>query len=279
MQGRVVAATVMLVAAGCGGGAPGPAAGDDLPTIEAWCAARSVEACAEGFYLLRDDPAREACVLAARPDDDLYETCTLPDVAEPVTTVPTQGSEAAAQAAAEHYRERLRAGRERLAADLAALLEASHPGDTVEVVMVPEAPLTLRDADALVGRFDGSFELAWRTDYVCLAGEGFPPGGEPSRVAYRDGVARAERLRREAETSPNPVTGYFMLEDAWAKMAEGAGALLEPGVQVEALSGALPIRTLGAVLADPGLSEVWVGRVDGWLLDLSEPPPPECPGP
>jgi hypothetical protein len=276
MRRFAVAVCLFVLIAACGGG--DPAAGDDtVPTLEEWCAAQAVDRCVDGFYLLYEDPGLEACIVRTTAGDDLYQQCVLEGVPDepPVTTIPPDDPGIDPGAAA---RERMRADRVAVSADLVSVLETAHPGGEVEVTLVPVEPLSLRESDALVGGFEGIFERAWRTDHVCLIGEGFPPEGEPSRVAYRDGVARAERLRREVEASPTPVTGYFILSDMWAKLAEGARKLTDPGVMIEALSAEVPVRVLPDLLVHPGLVEVWVGVADEWYLDLSEPSIPECTG-
>lgn len=252
---------------------------DDSTPLEGWCSSQTVDRCVEGHYLLYSYPGEEPCVFSSILEEPLFVQCPQPpDLSNPTipsTTDPTPESIEDDERRAIEVRSQFLADAQSLTAELSALLAATHPNGTVSTSLVPIEPLTLAAADNLVAELGGDFDMAWRTDYVCLPGEGVPPIVS-TRTAYRDGVERAVQQRREAEESELPVTGFFFLSDSWARMDQAARALQEPGVLVEALTASIPVSSLDAALSRPDLQTAWIGITDPDLLRLSDQPQPAC---
>lgn len=252
---------------------------DDSTPLEAWCASQTVDRCVEGYYLLYSYPGEETCVFSSILEEPLFVQCPQPsDLSRPTipsTTDPTPESIEDDERRAIEVRSQFLADVQSLTAELSALLAATHPNGTVSTSLVPIEPLTLAAADNLVAELGGDFDMAWRTDYVCLPGEGVPPIVS-TRTAYRDGVERAVQQRREAVDSELPVTGFFFLSDSWARMDQAARSLQEPGVLVEALTASIPVSSLHAAHSRPDLRAAWIGITDPDLLQLSDEPEPAC---
>lgn len=252
---------------------------DDSTPLDSWCASQTVDRCVEGYYLLYSHPGEEPCVFSSILDEPLFVQCPQPsDVSistVPSTTDPTPESIEDDERRAAEVRSQFLVDAPSLVTELSALLAATHPNGSVSTSLVPVEPLTLAAADNLVAELDGDFDMAWRTDYVCLPGEGVPPI-DSTRIAYRDGVERAVRLRQEAEASELPVTGFFFLSDSWARMDQAARALQEPGVLIEALTASIPVSSLDAVHTRPDLRAALIGITDPDLLQLSDQPQPAC---
>ena len=278
MQRGAIPFLLALILMGCAPGGESLGSRDDWTPLEGWCATQTVDRCVEGFYLLYSQPGQESCVFSSNLEEPLFVQCLEPpavtDPATPLTTIPTPESIEDDERRAAELRTQFLADLPSLEVQLSELLARAHPDGRVSMSLVPVEPLPLADADGLVAELGGDFEIAWRTDYVCLLGEGLPM--DATRTAYRDGVERAARLRREAAESEEPLAGFFFVSDSWARMEQAARALQEPGVLIEALTASIPVSSLDAAHSRADLRAVWIGVTDTGLLNLSDPPQPVC---
>jgi hypothetical protein len=251
-----------------------------LVDLETWCATQTPDRCVEGLVYLDWNPGRESCVFTVADDTQrFWELCdeTVQE-GEPVTTIPTEQSEAEQLAAEQNYRDEVARRLPALDEQAIALLTATHPDGTVTGGLLFVDPMTLSDVEQLAAGQGAVLISAWRTDYLCFPGIEDWPVDTASRFAYLDGVERARQLREEMENSTTPVTGGQIPLDAFAVMEQEAVALREPGVLIEAVRVGLPVSSLESLRDDPHVARLRLADFPVAWLDLSDLPVPTCEG-
>jgi hypothetical protein len=266
---------------GIGAGPTNPSTSTTLVDLETWCAGQNPDRCVEGLVYLDWNPGREACVFTAR-DDSLrfWEQCDTvePDGVEPVTTIPTDESEAERLAAEQDFEWEMARRLPVLDERASALLTAVHPGGVVTAGLVFGNPLDLQAVEEMTAGNGAILVAAWRTDYLCLPGlEGFPMS-QASRFAFLDGVERARQLREEMANSTTPVTGAHIPLNAFAVMEQEAVALREPGVLLAAVQATVPVDALEPLRDDPRIEAVRLADFPIEWFDLADARIPDCEG-
>lgn len=288
MKKLIIVGVVMAVLGACalggprtgiGAGPTNPSTSTTLVDLETWCASQTPDRCVEGLVYLNWNPGLEACVFTA-PDDSIrfWELCDTvePDGLEPVTTIPTDESEAERLGAAQDFEREMARRLPLLDERASALLTAVHPGGVVTAGLVFGDPLDLRAVEEMTAGHGAILIAAWRTDYICLPGlEGFPMV-QASRFAYLDGVERARQLREDMENSTTPVTGVHIPLNAFAVMEQEAVALREPGVLIEAVQATVPVDALESLRNEPRIETVRLADFPVEWFDLADTPIPDC---
>ncbi len=275
---------VTVAAAACGDATavsqpnpPPPASSID---IEGWCGSVSANRCVEGVVHLEWNPGHEGCVFAAEDESiSLWDECE-PTMSSstPETTVPTEDTEAAREAAEVAHREAMTRRTPALDATLTELLARTHPDDVVTGGLVFDQPLTVAEIEQLAADTSTTLSVAWRADYVCLPGSPGVPFSQASRSARFDGVEEAARLRAEMDNSTTPVTGGHIARNIFDVMEQEAIALRAPGVLLEAVQAEIPVSVLAELGEDARIERVRLADFPTDWLDLSNAPVPECVG-
>jgi len=288
MKKLIIATVAMFVLGACapdgsgtgfGANPTAPSTSTTLVDLETWCASQTPDRCVEGLVYLDWNPGRERCVFTAAEDStrfwDLCDTAE-PDGLEPVTTIPTEESEAERLAAEQDFEGEMARRLPVLDRRAIELLTAVHPGGIVTAGLVLGDPLDLPAVEKMTS-VEGMVLIAvWRTDYVCLPGLESFPTSQASRFAYLDGVEQARQLREEMENSATPVTGAHIPLNAFAVMEQEAVALREPGVLLEAVQARVPISSLEMLRNDPRIENVRLADFPTEWFDLPDLPVPDC---
>jgi hypothetical protein len=288
MKKLILAAAVLMALGGCApdgevantGNRPDPSTSTAAVDLETWCASRTPDRCVEGLVYLDWNPGSEDCVFTVADDTQrFWELCDESvQEGEPVTTIPTEQSEAERLSAEQDYRDEVSSRLPALDERATALLTAAHPDGTVTAGLLFVDPIALADVEQLAAGQGVVLVSAWRTDYLCFSGIDDWPVDTASRFAYLDGVDRARQLRQEMENSATPVTGAHIPLDGFAVMEQEAVALREPGVLIEAVQAGVPVGSLESLRNDPHVAKIRLADFPVEWLDLSDPPVPTCAG-
>ena len=246
--------------------------------LEAWCATQTPDRCIEGMVYLDWNPGRETCVFTS-PDESrrFWDLC---DEAEadvvPVTTIPTEESQAQQQASELNFEDEVASRLPGLDERAFGLVTSTHPDGVVTVGLVLADPLALAEVKQLADAAGAVLMAAWRTDYVCHPGLEDWPVETASRFAHFDGVERAARLQQEMENSTTPVTGGSIARDLFAVTEQEAIALREPGVLLEAVQAEVPVSVIESLRDDPRVDRVRLADFPTEWIDLSDQAIPVC---